>query len=130
MRLTAPIFAEFADPEGWVAAVRAKGYRAAFFPVDAAAGREDDFARAARQADLVIAEVGAWSNPLDADPPKRRQALELCKERLALADRVGARCCVNIAGSRGRKWDGPDPRDLTRETFDLIVETPILRKRT
>jgi sugar phosphate isomerase/epimerase len=42
---------------------------------------------------------------------------------LALADAIGARCCVNIAGSRGVKWDGPDPTDLTPETFELIVET-------
>ena len=39
------------------------------------------------------------------------------------ADRIGARCCVNIAGSPGEKWDGHDPRNYTSEVFDLIVET-------
>jgi sugar phosphate isomerase/epimerase len=43
-------------------------------------------------------------------------------DALALAETVGARCCVNISGSRGAKWDGPDPRNFTRETFDLVVE--------
>ena len=40
-----------------------------------------------------------------------------------MADEIGARCCVNIAGSRGAKWDGPHPADLTPETFDLIVQS-------
>ena len=45
-----------------------------------------------------------------------------CKKQLALADAIGARCCVNIAGSRGAQWDGPHPDNLTEATFDLIVE--------
>ena len=53
----------------------------------------------------VVAEVGAWSNPLSPDETTRTAAVELCKRRLALADRVGARCCVNIAGSRSENWD-------------------------
>lgn len=72
---------------------------------------------------MVIAEVGAWSNPLSPDRAIRRKALETCKTQLGLADRIGARCCVNISGSRGPKWDGPDPNNLTRKTFDLIVRT-------
>jgi len=71
----------------------------------------------------VIAEVGAWSNPLSPNPAERAAALDKCKASLLLAERIGARCCVNIAGSRGEKWDGPHPGDLTEETFDLIVTT-------
>jgi sugar phosphate isomerase/epimerase len=41
---------------------------------------------------------------------------------LALADEIGARCCVNISGSRGERWDGPHADNLTRETFDAIVQ--------
>lgn len=122
MRLAAPVLAPQGDPAEWVRAVKAKGYRAAYLPVEAAADRPEEFARAAAQADIVIAEVGAWSNPLAADAEERGRARRLCCERLALADRAGARCCVNIAGSRGAKWDGPDPRDLTTETFEMIVE--------
>jgi sugar phosphate isomerase/epimerase len=81
------------------------------------------YARAAAGAAIVIAEVGAWSNPLSADPATRRAAMVRCQEQLALADEMGARCCVNIAGSRGQKWDGPHADNLTRETFDMIVET-------
>ncbi|MBN2581859.1 MAG: sugar phosphate isomerase/epimerase, partial [Planctomycetes bacterium] len=122
MRLAAPIPGSYEDPQAWAAAVKAKGYRAAYLPVAEAAGRPEDFARAAREADIVIAEVGAWSNPLSPDLDERRKARDLCRERLALADRAGARCCVNISGSRGRKWDGPDPLNLTDETFDMVVE--------
>jgi sugar phosphate isomerase/epimerase len=70
----------------------------------------------------VIAEVGAWSNPLAPDEKTAAAALAHCKRCLALADRVGARCCVNISGSRGQQWDGPDPRNLTEDTFDRIVQ--------
>jgi len=108
-----------------VEAHRQAGYAAAYCPLTAEADSETvaAWAEAARKADLVIAEVGAWSNPLSLDPATRAQALEHCKRQLDLAERIGARCCVNIAGSRGSKWDGPDARDLTQETFDAIVET-------
>ena len=44
-------------------------------------------------------------------------------ERLALADAVGARCCVDIAGSfNPTVWYGPDPKNLSKEFFDATVE--------
>ncbi len=125
MRLGGPVFEKCENPDQWIAALRRLGYRAAFCPVGTDASNEviQDYVKAAQKADVVIAEVGAWSNPISPDGETRRKALTLCKDRLALADTVGARCCVNIAGSRGEKWDGPDAKDLTEETFDIIVET-------
>lgn len=125
MRLGAPLFGEIHSPEEWAAALRGKGYTAAFCPVGADADDDlvDAYLRAAAANDLVIAEVGAWSNPLSRDAEQAQQALALCQRQLALAERVGARCCVNITGSRGPKWDGPSPDNLTEETFDLIVAT-------
>lgn len=124
MRLGGPVDAVH-DPDAWIADLRAHGYRAAFWPLPLAAPDDEvaRFERAAARSDIVIAEVGAWSNPLSPDESERRAALDKCVAGLAVAERIGARCCVNIAGSRGSKWDGPDARDLTRETFDLIVET-------
>lgn len=123
MRLGGPIFAKADGPESWAAAVKATGYRAAYCPVgtEADPGTVSAYAEAARSADIVIAEVGAWSNPLSPDPATARAAMEKCKSSLDLADRIGARCCVNIAGSCGTKWDGPDAADLTEAAFDRIV---------
>lgn len=124
MRLGGPVFAQYSDPESWVRSVQENGYRAAFCPVEADAPPDviRAFADEAQAADIVIAEVGAWSNPLSPNPSERRAAMEKCRTQLALADEIGARCCVNISGSRGPKWDGPHPQNLTQETFDMIVE--------
>lgn len=125
LRLGGPVFEKYQDPEGWVDALRRLGYSAAYCPVGAEA--DDDVVRAyeeaAAKADIIIAEVGAWSNPISPDEARRKAALEKCRTQLALADRIGARCCVNISGSRGTMWDGPSPQNLTRATFDMIVET-------
>ena len=125
MRLGAPIFETYADPDAWIASVQRRGYRATYCPVkpDADAATIRAHAEAAERADVVIAECGAWSNPLSPDEETRRAAIAKCQAMLALADAIGARCCVNISGSRGAKWDGPHAADLTPETFDLIVQT-------
>lgn len=125
MRLGGPIFAKNLDPIEWATAVRAQGYTAANCPVneDADDATVRAYRRAAEAADVVIAEVGAWSNPISPNPQERRQALALCQARLDLADRIGARCCVNVAGSRSAVWSGPHPDNISEETFDLIVET-------
>jgi sugar phosphate isomerase/epimerase len=125
IRLGGPVFGNVGDPDRWARAHRDAGYTAAYCPVgpDADDHTLTAYDTAARNADLTIAEVGAWSNPLSSDPQARSDALDHCIRQLALAERIGARCCVNIAGSRGAKWDGPDARDLTSETFDMIVET-------
>ena len=125
IRLGAPLPPTEQTPAEWAQAVLRAGYRADFCPVDEAA---DDatvqaYATAAAASDIVIAEVGAWSNPLSPDPAVRSQAIDYCRSRLDLAERIGASCCVNIAGSRGEKWDGPTAADYAPDTFDLIVET-------
>ncbi len=123
MRLGGPIFEVTDSPESWAAAVTTEGYKAAFCPVTPDSDSEtiNAYADAADKADIVIAEVGAWSNPLSPDVADAEAALEKCKASLALADKIGARCCVNIAGSCGKKWDGPDAADLTESTFERIV---------
>jgi sugar phosphate isomerase/epimerase len=124
MRLGGPIFAKYSDPKSWVEAVKAVGYRAAYCPIkiDADEATVKAYAAAAAEADIVIAEVGAWSNPLSPDAATRQAALDLCKKSLDLAERLEARCCVNLAGSLGDRWDGPAPANLTEDTFQMIVE--------
>ncbi len=126
MRLCGPTFNKPTNPEEWIAGVRDAGYSAGRPPVDI---HTDDatletYLAAARKEKIVIAEVGAWSNPIDPDPEKAKAALEKCITHLALAERLGARCCVNITGSRdAEKWDAPHPENFSQETFDMIVET-------
>ena len=124
MRLGGPV-GEFDSPETWVEALRAKGYRAGYCPVgpDADAQTIAAYAAAAREADIVIAEVGAWSNPISPDDATRNEAMDKCKRALKLADEIGARCCVNVSGSRSENWAGPGKDDLTDQTFDLIVQS-------
>ena len=72
---------------------------------------------------VVIAEVGAWKNLLDVDPAKRKENFDYVVERMAIADEVGARCCVDIAGSYNEKsWFGPHPNNLSKQCFDETVE--------
>jgi sugar phosphate isomerase/epimerase len=125
LHLGGPVFEKYQDPQGWVAALKKLGYAAAYCPVGAAASDAEvkAYEEAARQAGIIIAETGAWSNPISPKEAERKAALEKCRQQLVLADRIGARCCVNISGSRGEMWDGPSPRNFTRETFDMIVET-------
>jgi len=125
MRLGAPVFGNLENPDQWLAALQSAGYSAAFCPVNKSASDDiiSDYAKAAEEADVIIAEVGAWSNPMSPDKVTRCEALKHCQEQLDLADKIGAKCCVNISGSRGEKWDGPHPDNLTAETFDLVVET-------
>jgi len=125
MRLGGPVSAQGLDARAWAEAARARGYGAAVWPFEEGEdeGTLREFVGAAHAADLVIAEVGAWSNPLSPHEPERRAALARCQERLALADEVGARCCVNIAGSLSGRWDGPHPHNLSEDTFSLVVES-------
>src|SRR2546427_6886502 len=123
MRLGGPLFQNYSDADAWVAALRERGYRAAYCPVQQIDETIHAYMQAADKAGILIAEVGIWNNPLNRDEQERRQAIDYCQQRLALTDALGARCCVNISGSRAKIWDGPDPDNLTNETFDLIVET-------
>lgn len=125
MRLGGAVFVDRSDLAAWAQAQVAAGYSAVFppFGYDASEERIQEFQDVCRRHNLLIAEVGAWSNPISPDSATSAKALEHCIKSLEFAERLGARCCVNIAGARGEQWDGPHPDNLTEETFDLIVET-------
>src|SRR2546423_12632166 len=67
MRLGGPLPQSHSDPDSWIAAVKERGYRAAYCPVQQRDNMLGAYAQAARNADVLIAEVGAWSNPLSDD---------------------------------------------------------------
>jgi len=125
LRLGAPVSVPGDDPEALARAHRAKGYRAAYCPAIRLDDREriratvESFARHG----VVIAEVGRWVNLLDPDPEGRRKNIATVTEGLALAEAVGARCCVDIAGSFSpTSWFGPHPENLSERFFDAAVE--------
>src|SRR5437016_5495962 len=119
VRLGGPIFLKSDDPRELAREHKRLGYSAALCPrakaTDAARVRQIEKAFAAEN--VVIAEVGAWTNMLDPDLAKRRANMEYVIERLALAETVGARCCVNIAGTFA-SGHGPHPDDLSQKYFD------------
>jgi sugar phosphate isomerase/epimerase len=125
IRLGGPIFLKSDDPDELAREHRRLGYSAAYCPQAAATDKDRVRAieNAFRKADVVIAEVGAWKNMLDPDAAKRKANLEYVIERCALAEAVGARCCVDIAGSYNPDvWYGPNPKNLSKEFFDATVQ--------
>jgi len=126
MRLGGPIFVKSDDPAVLAKAHRDLGYRAAYAPADLSVTDKDRIAATVREfarQDVVIAEVGAWKNMLDPDPEKRKSNVTYVTERLALAEALGARNCVDIAGSYDPKvWYGENPKNLSQEFFDATVE--------
>jgi sugar phosphate isomerase/epimerase len=125
VRLGGPLFDAIDSPETWIAALKKQGYRAAYCPVktDASPDVIAAYASAAKRADIVIAEVGAWSNPISVDSSVAQQAIKRCVDSLALAEAIGANCCVNISGSKNPEhWAGPHKDNLSEATFDQIVE--------
>ena len=125
IRLGAPVFEKPGDPEELALAHRKLGYRAAYCPKVSL--EDTDRIRAIAEAfekhDVVIAEVGRWCNLMDADSAKRAENLQKVTDGLALAEEIGARCCVDIAGSFNEKtWYGPHPQNLSTEFFDIAVE--------
>lgn len=125
VRLGGPIFLKSDDPRELAREHRRLGYAAAYCP----AAEVKDSARcqaieAAFKAEgVLIAEVGAWKNMLDPDAAARKANLEYVTNRLALADAVGARCCVDIAGSFNPKvWYGPHKDNFSKQFFDATVE--------
>ncbi len=122
IRLGGPIFLRSSDPAELAREHRRVGYSAAYCPET----KIEDAARVERAyaaENVAIAEVGAWKNMLDPDAAKRKQNLDYVTGRCALADAVGARCCVDIAGSYNPDyWYGMHPKNLSKEFFDATVE--------
>lgn len=121
----APVFLKSSDPAELAREHRRLGYSAAYCPPVELKDKEKLRAieKAYTAERVVIAEVGAWKNLLDPNEGVRKQNFDYVVERMAIADEVGANCCVDISGSFNPKvWYGPHPKNLTKEGFDATVE--------
>lgn len=112
------------SPDQWADEIAEMGFRAATFPVDYHAPLPliDAYQKAAHARDILIAEVGVWQNPFSTDPNEAAKAREACVEQFRLADYIGARCCVNISGAFGPKWDFCYAENLTENAYRKNVE--------
>ncbi len=126
MRIGGPVFVRSEDPEELVRAHHKKGYRAGLCPdflkledTRQIAAVRETFAAG----DIVIAEVGAWCNPLTLHADEARKNIDYVAGRLALADEVDAKCCVNIVGTWSEaNWYGPDAKNYSADFFDHAVD--------
>lgn len=127
MRLGGPILdPKPTTPDEWIAAHQARGYRAAYCPVTPETPADDvaAYVNAAQEHDIVLAEVGSWCNLIGPDEAERERNIAQTVAKVQLADQVGARCCVDIAGSLSpEQWNGPHPQNYAGKTFDRIVTT-------
>jgi sugar phosphate isomerase/epimerase len=125
IRLGAPLAGDYTDPVEWVKTIKSLRYSAAYCPVQPGASGEviKAFRTEAKKNNILIPEVGAWSNMLDPDDSVSKAAILKNIASLQLAEEIGATCCVNISGARGEQWDGPYAENYSQHTFDLIIET-------
>jgi sugar phosphate isomerase/epimerase len=125
MRLGLSLHTDFEEPDAIARTFVDAGYSAAVCPpvtLD-----QPERIRAIREAfarhDVMLAEIGVWNNMLHPDPAQRSANVKANAVALALGDELGVACCINIAGSfNPTLWDGPHPRNLSAEAFELTVQ--------
>jgi sugar phosphate isomerase/epimerase len=123
------------DPEAYARAHVEFGYRAAYMPNIKLEAREEIAAlvKAMAEADVIIAEGGAWKNLIAHDNAARQANLDYAVHQLALADELGARACVAYHGTVGHAGDpwqlsdnydyGPHPDNQSEAGFQRAVGT-------
>ena len=125
LRVGAPFSFPATDPVAWAKKARELGNGAVYAPGMSLNDR--DYIRtivaAVKDNGLIFAEVGCWGiNLLDADLNVRKKNLTKVTEGLALADELGACCCVALSGSFAAEWSAPNPKNVSEECFDMTVE--------
>jgi sugar phosphate isomerase/epimerase len=119
MRLGGPIFKKVRSVEEAVAEHKRLGFGASYVKyVDDNAEREE-YKRAFGEADIVLAEFGAYCiNILDTDPKLRQKNIDEICRRLEKADAMGARCCVIHGGSvETGGWGKANPENVSERSF-------------
>ena len=123
MRLGISSPLQHTTPEEWAQRQTELGCTTVVFPVSCKDPREKILAykSAADRSGLTIAEVGIWCNALAKDEEERTRNRDYAVGQLRLADEIGARCAVNVAGSMGETRDGHCRENFSPEAWDLTV---------
>lgn len=125
MRLGVNVDFGHKTPDEWIHIVRRLRVRTVVAPMQPGTDTETKkaYLRYMEQFDLTVGEVGVWNNVLSPDPHARKSAIDYAKDCLALADEIGAVCCVNTAGSHGIKGAAYHPDNYHADTYTQIVDT-------
>ena len=95
------------SPQQWAEQLKAIGCKSTVFPLNC----NDDkvlvraYVEAAKENDIVIAEVGIWNNMLDSNLEKRKVNIDYAIRQIKFADEIVLVCAVNIAETpHGPRW--------------------------
>lgn len=123
MRLGGPIFRRVDGFEEEVALHRKLGFGAAFCKFVEDPGKRKEYKQAYAEADIVLAEYGAYCiNILDTNPTVRQQNIDEICRRLEYADEMGARCCVIHGGTvETGDWGNANPLNMSEQSFAETV---------
>jgi sugar phosphate isomerase/epimerase len=124
MRLGGPIFRKVDGFDEEVALHRKLGFGAAFCKFVKDPGERKEYKQAFAEADIVLAEYGAYCiNILDTNPTLRQQNVDEICRRLEYADEMGARCCVIHGGTvETGDWGNANPLNMSEKSFAETVE--------
>ncbi len=124
MRIGGDLKKNYQNPEEWIQLVKEYRYSAVTTPIghDANAEVKQSYVEAAKKNNVVIGEVGIWRNPMSPNATEAKENIEYSKQRLALAEEIGANCCVNIVGARGEVWDGFYEDNYSQDVYAMIVD--------
>jgi sugar phosphate isomerase/epimerase len=113
------------DPHALIKGLKEKGYNAAYAPRVRIGQTAEirEIRRLFEEADILLAEVGYWENLLALEAGERSRNRHRMTEELAVADALGARCCVDILGSycHGHGTSTHSARNFSHEAFEEAV---------
>ncbi|MCM8769508.1 MAG: hypothetical protein NC911_07575 [Candidatus Omnitrophica bacterium] len=91
MRLGGHLLTKYTPPKEWTSLLKKCGYSAAYCPLTTQAESQlvKAYQEVARRHNILIAEVGAWANPLSSEPAERKNAREKWIQSLAPGEKYG-----------------------------------------
>ena len=124
MRLGGTVTGQYSSVPEWEELLVRSRFRAVTAPFSCRTPEAEitAYMEAVERHDVRIAEIGVWKNTMDPDPAAAAEAMAYAKGQLALADRLGIPCCVNIVGTESAAgWDAADRSNFLPETYERII---------